>query len=189
MMKPQRNDPCPCGSGKKFKRCCGATPAKSTNKPPISVSPIKISTRHCGSCTACCDGWLKGNILGHEIYTGKHCQYSTGHRCSIYERRPQYPCRKFTCGWLEANSPLPEEFRPDKIGVIFVIAEWRGTPIYALAPAGHDPTPQALDWVNQFSIRNHRPFLYQSGGEWYAVGPPEFQEEILARVARGENLW
>lgn len=21
--KPQRNDPCPCGSGKKFKQCCG----------------------------------------------------------------------------------------------------------------------------------------------------------------------
>lgn len=21
-----RNDPCPCGSGKKFKKCCGATP-------------------------------------------------------------------------------------------------------------------------------------------------------------------
>ena len=21
--KPGRNDPCPCGSGKKFKRCCG----------------------------------------------------------------------------------------------------------------------------------------------------------------------
>src|SRR3990172_6824446 len=21
-MKPQRNDPCPCGSGKKYKRCC-----------------------------------------------------------------------------------------------------------------------------------------------------------------------
>ena len=22
--KPGRNDPCPCGSGKKFKKCCGA---------------------------------------------------------------------------------------------------------------------------------------------------------------------
>jgi SWIM/SEC-C metal-binding protein len=22
---PGRNDPCPCGSGKKFKKCCGAT--------------------------------------------------------------------------------------------------------------------------------------------------------------------
>ena len=25
--KPGRNDPCPCGSGKKFKKCCGAAPA------------------------------------------------------------------------------------------------------------------------------------------------------------------
>jgi hypothetical protein len=23
-MKPGRNDPCPCGSGKKYKKCCGA---------------------------------------------------------------------------------------------------------------------------------------------------------------------
>ncbi len=22
--KPRRNDPCPCGSGRKYKRCCGA---------------------------------------------------------------------------------------------------------------------------------------------------------------------
>jgi SEC-C motif-containing protein len=22
-VKPQRNTPCPCGSGKKFKKCCG----------------------------------------------------------------------------------------------------------------------------------------------------------------------
>jgi|WetSurMetagenome_2_1015567.scaffolds.fasta_scaffold00001_272 uncharacterized protein len=27
---PERNDPCPCGSGKKFKNCCG-------NKPPYSI--------------------------------------------------------------------------------------------------------------------------------------------------------
>ncbi len=32
-MKPARNDPCPCGSGKKYKRCCiriGAPPHAST---------------------------------------------------------------------------------------------------------------------------------------------------------------
>ena len=23
--KPDRNDPCPCGSGKKYKKCCGTT--------------------------------------------------------------------------------------------------------------------------------------------------------------------
>ncbi|HEX2530775.1 MAG TPA: UPF0149 family protein, partial [Burkholderiaceae bacterium] len=27
--KPGRNDPCPCGSGKKFKQCCGADSATS----------------------------------------------------------------------------------------------------------------------------------------------------------------
>ncbi len=25
-MSPERNDPCPCGSGKKYKKCCGAPP-------------------------------------------------------------------------------------------------------------------------------------------------------------------
>jgi preprotein translocase subunit SecA len=25
--KVGRNDPCPCGSGKKYKNCCGANPA------------------------------------------------------------------------------------------------------------------------------------------------------------------
>jgi hypothetical protein len=27
-MRHQRNDPCPCGSGSKYKRCCGADPAR-----------------------------------------------------------------------------------------------------------------------------------------------------------------
>ena len=27
--KPGRNDPCPCGSGKKFKKCCGGKTASS----------------------------------------------------------------------------------------------------------------------------------------------------------------
>jgi Flp pilus assembly protein TadD len=32
-MKPERNDPCPCGSGKKYKKCCGA----SAEKPPATA--------------------------------------------------------------------------------------------------------------------------------------------------------
>jgi hypothetical protein len=33
--KAKRNDPCPCGSGKKHKRCCDAPP--SEERPPCSV--------------------------------------------------------------------------------------------------------------------------------------------------------
>jgi hypothetical protein len=29
--------------------------------------PIANAERTCGGCTACCDGWLTGNILGHEL--------------------------------------------------------------------------------------------------------------------------
>jgi len=33
--KPKRNEPCPCGSEKKYKQCCGASP--SQERPPCSV--------------------------------------------------------------------------------------------------------------------------------------------------------
>jgi hypothetical protein len=33
--RADRNDPCPCGSGHKFKRCCGAgRPASAASEPP-----------------------------------------------------------------------------------------------------------------------------------------------------------
>ncbi len=37
-----RNDPCPCGSGRKFKRCCGAAPPRqsTTNRRTSALSPI-----------------------------------------------------------------------------------------------------------------------------------------------------
>jgi len=34
--KPSRNQPCPCGSGKKYKRCCAIKP------PPGSLCNIKL---------------------------------------------------------------------------------------------------------------------------------------------------
>ncbi|MDH3513717.1 MAG: hypothetical protein OEM83_02470 [Gammaproteobacteria bacterium] len=129
------------------------------------------------------------NIHGHEVAPGKPCPYSTGHSCSIYDTRPKHPCRRFVCGWLENNSPLPEEYRPDKIGVIFVIADWRGRPIYALTPAGKDPGAEILAWTRDWSARTQRPYLYQSGGDWYAFGPTAFQKEMLDKISRGVKLW
>src|SRR5256885_5303722 len=96
-----RNDPCPCGSGKKYKKCCGAVVAIN----PVSATP---GARQCGSCTACCDGWVKGTILGHEMKPGQPCHFRGEGCCSIYERRPVDPCRNFVCGWLQQESPFPE---------------------------------------------------------------------------------
>lgn len=189
-MEPKRNDPCPCGSGKKYKKCCGGVQNRSNSTSPntrLAVMPRE--ERQCGPCTACCDGWLRINIHGYDVRPGRPCPYSIAHSCSIYENRPEDPCRKFVCGWLVRGSPLPEEFRPDKIGVIFVISPWRGVPIYVLTPAGRDPSDDVLRWTKEWSLRVQKPFLYQSGGEWYAFGSPQFQKEVLEKMARGEKLW
>ncbi len=46
MLKPERNEPCPCGSGKKYKRCCGfVSPlARAGAKPRAIAQPTAIET-------------------------------------------------------------------------------------------------------------------------------------------------
>ena len=175
--KPGRNDPCACGSGQKYKRCCGRQSS--------------AGIRTCGACTACCDGWLRIKIHGHEVYPGKPCPYSTGHSCRIYDRRPRDPCREFICGWLEQGSPLPDRFRPDRIGLLVIRGKfhWRGLPVDVVVPAGKDPAGEALAWLQQHALASGRPLVYQVQELWHGFGPPEFQQEILERLTRGEKLW
>jgi hypothetical protein len=177
-MAAGRNDPCPCGSGKKFKKCCGAV-----------IAVAVAGRRECGACTACCDGWVAGVIEGHEMKPGTPCHFRGDGCCTIYERRPQEPCRNFICGWLQPDSPFPEDFRPDRLGVVIIPVKWRGTPAYILRHAGRDPDMQLLEWMRAFSLRTQRPFFYEQGGERFGFGPPEFQREMNERVERGERLW
>jgi len=174
---PDRNDPCPCGSGKKYKKCCGAV---------IALKPV---VRQCGACTACCEGWAAGSIRGHEMKPGVHCHFLVEKKCTIYSDRPQQPCRNFVCGWLAPDSPFPEEFRPDRCGVIVIRIRWREQPAYLLLPAGRDPDSAMLDWMRAFSVQSGRPFFYSEKGEKIGFGPPEFQREMLMRLARGEAMW
>jgi hypothetical protein len=148
-----------------------------------------VSARQCGTCTACCDGWVAGEIEGHVMEPGTPCFFRGEGCCTIYERRPQHPCRDFVCGYLEAGSPFPEEFRPDRLGVMIIPIKWRGIRAYILRSAPRDPDEQLIAWMRDFSLRMRRPFFYEQAGERYGFGPPEFQREMSERVARGERLW
>ena len=174
---PGRNDPCPCGSGLKYKKCCGAV---------IAIAEVR---RACGTCTACCDGWVAGVIEGHEMKPGQPCFFRGEGCCTIYERRPEDPCRKFVCGWLQPNSPFPDAFKPDRLGVMIIPIKWRGREAYVLRHAGRDPDDALLAWMREFSLRTQRPFFYEREGERFGFGPPEFQREMSERVERGERLW
>ncbi len=41
-MKPGRNDPCPCGSGKKFKRCCGQGQSHTATAAPDTSGLVAL---------------------------------------------------------------------------------------------------------------------------------------------------
>ncbi len=70
---------------------------------------------------------------------GTPCHFRGEGCCTIYERRPAEPCRNFVCGWLRPDSPFPEAFRPDRLGVMIVATQWRQRPAYILVSAGRDP--------------------------------------------------
>jgi hypothetical protein len=156
---------------------------------PVSGFAAGAASRQCGSCTACCDGWVKGTIEGHDMYPGRPCHFRGEGCCTIYERRPADPCRNFVCGWLQADSPFPEEFRPDKLGVMAIPVLWRGQIAYILRSAGQDPDESLLEWARAMSVRTGRPFFYEQRGEWFGFGPREFQAEMWAKLQRGERLW
>src|SRR5438876_10607129 len=112
MMKAGRNDPCPCGSGRKYKRCCGAVI-------PLLVANAAVQ-RECGTCTACCDGWAVATIRGYEMKPGVPCHFRGEGCCTIYAERPVEPSRNFVCGWLAPGRRFPESFRPARLGFMIV---------------------------------------------------------------------
>lgn len=197
-MKSGRNDPCSCGSGLKYKKCCGAAQRESGGRSQapsmVSVQPaakVQGEPRPCGDCSLCCDGWLKTHVLGHDISLGHPCPFSDGHHCTIHDKRPHDPCRVFFCGWAEAGSHLPEWMWPKSSGVIMLTgrSSWRGRPVDVVVSAGRDPDEKVLTWLQDYSVKNVRPFLYQRDEQWFGFGPPAFQQEIAAKAARGEALW
>jgi hypothetical protein len=134
---------------------------------------------------------LQIEVRGHRVQPGKPCPFSIDHCCSIYEERPQHPCREFVCGWLVASSPLPDWMRPDMADMIMLAANfvWQGFPVDVIVAVGTQPQAKALDWLMKFSAENRRCLIYQIADDWFAFGPPAFQREISERIGRGEKPW
>jgi hypothetical protein len=185
--KMGRNEPCPCGSGRKYKLCHGAIAIAPVAPPPAAT--VAGGKRECGSCTACCEGWAEGEIRGHRMHAGQHCHFLQAGACTIYDERPQSPCRNFVCGWLAPGSPFPDAFRPDLSGVIIVTLRWRDGPCYVLLPAGNDAGPEMLDWMKPYARQSGAPFYYAVQGQRLGYGPVAFQQEMLDKLQRGLPLW
>lgn len=140
-------------------------------------------------------------INGVAVYPGQPCPHSTRGGCAIYAERPRDPCINFNCGWIIANSPLPDWMRPDlgKVIVIFNQLDWHGRPVDLAVPVGRRIPPRALNWLKQFSRQHMRPLIYteqiKENGEYQkqqtliGFGPPEFQQDVLRWQQEGRKLW
>lgn len=157
--------------------------------------------RECQPCTACCDGWVQMTIQGHAVYPGHPCPHSTGNGCDDYANRPTDPCINFNCGWVVADSPLPDWLSPlnARVIVIFNRTQWQGLPVDVAVPVGRRIPPRALNWLKTFAEQHGRPLLFseqvKENGEYSreqlfsAHGPPAFQQHVAALLERNQPLW
>ncbi len=120
---------------------------------------------------------------------GVRCHFVKDGGCTIYERRPDSPCRQFECGWVDPDSPFPDSFKPTLLGVIIVKTTWRGQPAYRLAHGGRDLDASSLEWMMNFSRQTNRPFFYEQAGETLGYGPAAFLEDMQFKIARGIPLF
>ncbi len=160
------------------------------------------AARECQPCTACCDGWVQMDIRGHPVYPGHACPHCvSGKGCNDYANRPRDPCVNFKCGWVAANSPLPEWMKPDKAKVIVIFgkARWNGLPVDVAVPVGRRIPGRALSWLKAFAERNGRPLLFseqvKENGTYtreqlfLAHGPAAFRQHIAQLKAEGRPFW
>lgn len=135
----------------------------------------------CGDCTACCEGWLADASLG--MYPGKHCPNLEFGRCTIYEDRPEHPCRAFNCMWRKTTF-MGEELRPDKSGAIVVattIVDW---PLLQVVPTtGTHPPEPVLHRAMLMAARAQIPVAEVSREidgtvNQTVYGPPAFTEAV-----------
>jgi len=145
-----------------------------------------MSARDCGSCTACCEGWLVSTVTN--MYPGHPCSHCTGQGCAIYASRPQDPCINFVCGWLQEDSPLPENMRPDQAGVIVLLGRsWQRWPIIDAIPTGQTIPEDSVEWLKSYAQEARIPLIlrdYLKKGDKYVgqttrgFGPPAFRDTV-----------
>jgi hypothetical protein len=139
---------------------------------------IEIMPEHsCGSCTACCEGWLSGEAHGVAFFRGRPCNFVTDTGCSIYAERPEDPCKTFSCEWLNTKT-MPMWMRPDKAKVILIRRQIDGTEYVVMREAGEKVDSAVLSWVLQAYIANGTNVAYEVNGGMNYFGTREFVEKV-----------
>lgn len=123
----------------------------------------------------CCQGWLSGQAYEHTFYPGKPCHFACEGGCSIYEHRPDNPCKSYKCAWL-TDSFFPEWFKPNISNVICTWRNWKENKSYLeVIECGEKLDSTILSWLYIQHVNGYLPnFTYNLNGGNNVVGTNEF---------------
>lgn len=136
---------------------------------------LKKYKRSCDGCTKCCEGWLHGNINGHFMGRGRKCFFVKEGGCSIYENRPDFPCKIFKCAWL-MDQRIPEWFKPTMSNVV---GQWISIPqcnikYLEIHECENKLDSSVLSWLIDFYFKEKENILYTINGQIFYFGSQEF---------------
>jgi hypothetical protein len=137
-----------------------------------------MSLKECGSCTKCCEGWLKASIKGHDMYPGKPCFFvETDKGCTIYKDRPKDPCKDFSCSWLQIED-MPNDFKPEISGVIMHYKTNNGNPYFVISKAPNNPNENFLSWAISYAEKKNENILWFIEDKSFWIGNKDFCDQM-----------
>lgn len=134
----------------------------------------------CGGCTACCSGTLHGSAHGIDFWKGRPCHFMSCNGCSIYEDRPDDPCKTYECGYLKFGW-MPQWMRPDISDVIITQrkTEKNNIPYLEIMEYKGKMTAEVLSFLIMSKFSGHFDnFTYQINGGLNRIGSTEFLKEF-----------
>lgn len=118
-------------------------------------------SKECGTCTKCCDGTLFGVVKGHKMYPGKPCFFLQNNKCSDYENRPMYPCKKYECLWL-SDPDVPDFMKPENANVIVDIEKFENTEYMTLTKCNEEYSKEVLNFCIDYAKRKNILFIWNN---------------------------
>lgn len=132
--------------------------------------------RNCGSCHACCDGWLEGYAYGVAFGNKKKCSFLCAEKCVIYQIRPQV-CKNYYCAWVQGL--FSESLKPDESGLLVSVNDWSQGQFFRIIETNDANKEKHLQEIYDFCEQNKTPYIFKSF--YYTksiiVGPEEFIKE------------
>ncbi len=130
------------------------------------------TTRECGDCKACCEGWVAGRVYGRIFYPGKPCHFIGDKGCSIYDLRPKEPCKRYKCVWLtNVDNAYPEWLQPNLSGVIISNkVDKYGKPYLEVLETSNKIKDEVLQWLINYQLDTKKNMSIQVDGEWKHLG-------------------